>query len=155
MRREDSPAVERLLESVARFRRLARRPDRAAGLTHTRLMILSTIHDAGAAGATLSELGRLLQVAGPTATQQVNGLARQGFVEKTADGADRRAVRVRLTRRGECALEDAFQAFAARLADLVAYLGPEDSDELARLLAKVFTYLHESRHETSHESREI
>jgi hypothetical protein len=26
---------------------------------------------------------------------------------------------------------------------------------LARLLAKVFTYLHESRHETSHESREI
>jgi DNA-binding MarR family transcriptional regulator len=145
MQREDSPAVERLLESVVRFRRLARRPDRVAGLTRTQLMILSVIHDAGAGGATLSELRRMLQVAGPTATQQVNSLARAGFVDKAADGADRRSVRVRLTRRGECALEEASHGFAATVAGLVAFMGPEDSDELARLLAIVFTYLHESR----------
>ena len=145
MRHDRSPAVERLLESVVRFRRLARRPDRVAGLTRTQLMILSAIHDSGAGGVTLSELRHLLQVAGPTATQQVNSLAQQGFVDKTSDGADRRSVQVRLTRRGECALEEASHVFAARVAGLVAYLGPEDSDELARLLAKVFTYLHESR----------
>jgi len=145
MRREASPAVERLLESVVRFRRLARRPERVAGLTRTQLMIISAIHDTGAGGVTLSELRQLLQVAGPTATQQVNSLAQQGFVDKTGDGADRRAVRVRLTRQGECALEAASHVFAARVEGLVAFMGPEDSDELARLLARVFTYLHEFR----------
>ena len=64
-----------------------------------------------------------------------------------SDPEDRRAVRITLTSKGLIALKTAHDSLMASFAGLVAYLGEEDSNELAELLAKAFTYFHEVRGE--------
>ena len=95
----------------------------------------------------VSEISRNLHVTPPTITQLLNSLEADGLIERHMDPNDRRAVGVKLTRRGELVTRQAEEAFSARLAGLIAYLGEEQSNQLADLLVKVFRYFNEEASE--------
>jgi len=144
---QDNAVAQKLMESFMRFRRLNWRHNSVTGLTHGELMVLNVIRAAvltNKEGIRVSDIGAHLSVASPTITQQVNNLVTQGYVQRNVDSEDRRAVRITITEKGEKALKEHSKAFLATVNDLVVFLGEEDSNELADLLGRVFTYFHES-----------
>ena len=140
------PAAQELMQAFMQFRRLHWQQSPIEGLTRSEMMVLFHLGQDGApipAGRKVSEIGTMLHVATSTITQQVQALEAAGLVEKTTDPVDRRAVRVCLTPRGECAVRRAQQAFFASFTGLAAYLGEDDSRRLAALMERVFSYFSE------------
>lgn len=140
----DNKAVaEKLMESFIRFRRLSWRQNPTVGLTPGEIIVLHHIKKAlstDAAGSKVTEISAHLNVASPTITQQINNLETRGYVQRNMDSEDRRVVRITITDKGETTLKVHSEAFMSTVNGLVEYLGEEDSNELADLLAKVFDY---------------
>jgi DNA-binding MarR family transcriptional regulator len=148
MQASKSAVAQKLLEAFVRMRRLGWKQSPVAGLTIGETIVLSCIKRAVSedqTGIKVSDLSSLLNVASPTITQQITSLETRGFVSRKMDREDRRAVRITLTGKGEGALAEHREAFLASINGLVEYLGEEDSDKLADLLGRVFTYFHEVR----------
>lgn len=91
------------------------------------------------AGVRLRDLAERLRIAPRSATDVVDQLESRGLVERAADPADRRAVRIRLTDAGRGLLRRVHEARRTEAADFFAVLAPADRAELARLLARVAT----------------
>lgn len=144
----ENTTARNLFEAFTQFRTLNRKQGLIAGLTHGEMMMLWCVHRSepyDAAGLKVSKISDLLNVASPTITQHINSLETQGYVERTMDKEDRRVVIVRLTDKGLVVVENATDAFMARFVGLVDYLGEEQSNQLADLLSKAFTYFDEVR----------
>ena len=139
----ENAAAQKLLEAFSRFRRLGWRQSPIEGVTHTEVMILNIIMrmtgETGV-GARVSDISSHLNVAPPTVTQQLNNLETRDYIERQIDKEDRRAIRVTLTPSGLVVLEKTHNDFIASITGLVEYLGEEDSDHLANLMAKVYDY---------------
>ncbi|MFC7678676.1 MarR family winged helix-turn-helix transcriptional regulator [Paenibacillus sp. GCM10028914] len=147
-------AAGRLLRSFSLFRKKDWDQITISGYTAGEIKILMTLkykeRSEGAQGfearskddqgLKVSEISSKMRVTSPTISQFINGLESKGLVERIMDQNDRRAVRVRLTAEGEGVVHQAHEAFKANFRGLVAYLGEEDSDQLARLLTKVYEY---------------
>lgn len=88
----------------------------------------------------VSEISKLLHVTSPSVTQLLKGLETNGFIERHTDPVDRRAVEVKLTEQGEALLKQSMRTFTQSMDGLVAYLGEEESQQLAALLSKAFRY---------------
>lgn len=88
-------------------------------------------------GVRLRDLAERLRIAPRSATDVVDQLESRGLVERAADPADRRAVRIRLTDGGRGLLRRVHEARRTEAADFFAVLAPADRAELARLLARV------------------
>src|SRR5437588_5508793 len=84
----------------------------------------------------VSDISKQLHVTSPTITQLLKGLEANGLVERRVDPTDRRAVGIMLTEKGEMVTQQAREAFYSSLNGLIEYLGEEQSDQLADLLAK-------------------
>jgi DNA-binding MarR family transcriptional regulator len=128
----DEARAERLADrlhsaSIHLLRRL-RRQDDASGVTAPHLSALSVLVFGGA--RTLGELAAAEQVRPPSMTRIVQNLEREGLVEREADPADRRAVRLRATDAGRRILE---AGRARRVHSLAERLRALDADELACL----------------------
>jgi DNA-binding MarR family transcriptional regulator len=76
-------------------------------------------------GVSASELGRRLGVSKQAAGKTIEGLEREGYVERVADPDDARSKIIRLTPRGEQVRQLAFETFAALRARWEERLGPE------------------------------
>jgi DNA-binding MarR family transcriptional regulator len=85
---------------------------------------------------TMSELAAFLRVRVPTASKAVTRLAALGFVERQSDGGDRRAVRVRLTRKGKAAAARIQTLWDEVESALVADLDAEEQRQMRRLLLR-------------------
>ena len=72
-----------------------------------------------------------------TASRHVRQLELDGYLARTVDPDDRRASRVRLTRRGRGALERAMRARAARLDRAIADWPEEDRTALTTLMTRL------------------
>lgn len=88
-------------------------------------------------GLKMNELSRRMMVTGGNVTGIVDQLAAEGFVERQADAADRRALRVRLTRTGERVFAEMARAHEEWIIATLAGLSRREHAELLRLLAKV------------------
>ncbi len=88
-------------------------------------------------GLKMSALSRLMMVTGGNVTGIVDQLAREGLVERLPEPADRRALRVRLTRAGGRAFAEMAAEHERWIVELLAGLTQREHDELLRLLAKV------------------
>ncbi len=86
-----------LLAVVARINRLATQRARLP-LPYAQARLLSTIEDQGA--ARISDLAALDHCSQPTMTTQVRRLEDAGYVSRTVDPDDARAVLIRITDRG-------------------------------------------------------
>ncbi|HXZ91308.1 MAG TPA: MarR family transcriptional regulator [Burkholderiales bacterium] len=88
-------------------------------------------------GLKMNELSRRMMVTGGNVTGIVDQLAAEGLVERQADPADRRALRVRLTRAGEREFAEMARAHEEWIVATLAGLSRREHAELFRLLAKV------------------
>ena len=87
----------------------------------------------------MSELGKLLNAAGPTITGIVDRLEKLLLLERRRDDADRRVVRLHLTAEGH-SLKSQFEAhIEARLARLLGLLDDNDQNTMVELFEKVAT----------------
>src|SRR3981081_4901802 len=96
MTSEDERHIGFLISDVARLMRTAfDRRVRRLGLTRSQWLGINRLHRRP--GATQSELAEMLEVEKPTAGRMVDRVEAQGWVERRADGADRRVNRLYLT----------------------------------------------------------
>ncbi|TMR09464.1 MarR family transcriptional regulator [Nonomuraea turkmeniaca] len=85
----------------------------------------------------MTALGTVLRLAKSSLTELVDRTAQRGLVRREADPADRRAVRVALTKRGSELAEAFYTAACDRIEQLPAALGDAERDRLAELLSQV------------------
>jgi len=104
-------------------------------------------HLQGDSGARIGDLALWLGVRPPTVSQLVDALASRGLVERYADEADRRAIRVRLSAEGKAMAESFHEKAIGEVEAIVDHLGEEDSARLAELLLKASKFI-VSRHGT-------
>ncbi len=128
---EECRAVADLVHSTAiKLLRRLRREDVASGLSPARASLLSILVFVGE--KRLAELADLEQVARPTMTKLIHGLARDGLVKCSPDERDGRAVLVRATPSGSKLLHEGRRRRVDALAELLA---PLPARELAALSA--------------------
>lgn len=111
-------------------RRLADR-----GIGHTQLGILDALLHLGA--MPIAELGaKMLRSAG-NMTAAIDRLEKQNLVERERDEADRRVIRVKLTREGRTFIEDALPGHVAEITAAMSALTAEEQETLAALCKKL------------------
>lgn len=146
MNTNENSTTQKLLDSIAKFKRIHWHQSPVEGLSHAEISVLFCIKKSvkpQGLGMKVSEISHHLKVASPTITQQINSLEIQGFVERTIDPKDRRAVRIKITEKGEDAIKKAWGVLYASMNGLVEYLGEEKSRELIDILSDVITYFNE------------
>jgi DNA-binding MarR family transcriptional regulator len=139
----DSATAQKLLKSFMQFRKTGWHEKKIAGYNPSEFKVLVTIKHGANDEKTemkISEISQILQVTSPTVTQIINILEKDGLVERTVDPDDRRAVKIRLTPAGIKVTEEARKLFFETFTGLIDYLGEEESEQLANLLAKVHQY---------------
>jgi DNA-binding MarR family transcriptional regulator len=136
-------AAQRLLEGFAGFRKFHWKHHPHSGLKPSEVWALIVIQkeiNKGAPGIRISDIGHVLQVAAPTATQLINGLENAGYVIRKRDEQDRRVVHINLTPAGQREMTRAQKHLHMVFENIALYLGEEDSAKLADLLARVSDY---------------
>ncbi|EPZ46280.1 MULTISPECIES: MarR family winged helix-turn-helix transcriptional regulator [Alicyclobacillus] len=140
---KDQTPAHKLFQSFMRFRRVHWLGPRASGRKPSDIRVLFVIRRGEkhhASGYKVSEISELLHVAVPTVTQLIKGLEASGYVERRVDESDKRVTRVRLTEKGQAEIVKARSETLQSLNGLVEYLGAEQSEQLAHLLAQVCQY---------------
>ena len=133
---DDERHIGFLISDVARLMRTAfDRRVRKLGLTRSQWLVINRLHRRP--GATQSELAEMLEVEKPTAGRMVDRMEAKGWVERRADGADRRVNRLYLT-----AEADLIQLRLAKISDrtiddALSRLSPGERDQFSEFTARV------------------
>ncbi len=83
------------------------------------------------------EIARAAMVRAATVTAIIDGLEREGYVERQPDRADRRVIRVVISAAGSQRLQEADRALGGASEDLFRALAPRDADRLRQALVEV------------------
>lgn len=129
---ERSLLAEDLGAVLARLYGFLRRAILPEEMSLTQASALGTLRDRGPQRVT--DLADLEGVRQPTCTGLVNTLEAQGWVTRTVDDADRRAVLVELTASGRQVLEEITEARASILDRYLGALTDAERDALAAAL---------------------
>ncbi|RAV23313.1 MarR family winged helix-turn-helix transcriptional regulator [Paenibacillus contaminans] len=92
-------------------------------------------------GLMVSEISGKLNVTSPTVTQHINSLEAQELVERHADPADRRVVRIRLSDKGVQYIQGINEARLNMFVGLVQHLGEEESLLFTEMMRKTSEYM--------------
>ncbi|MDX9871977.1 MAG: winged helix DNA-binding protein [Clostridia bacterium] len=136
--------AHQLMESLHHINKLKRTQFSASGLKPNEAFILFHIKKAvqpHEAGITLSAISRVLMVTAPSVTPIIQNLEKQDLIERSADEKDKRAVRIKLTKKGESTVNKTWERFTNTYRELVEYMGAERTRELLDLLADVRAFL--------------
>ena len=88
----------------------------------------------GASGQRMSEVGRALGASASTATGIVDRLTERGLVERVRDEADRRTVRVQVTRSGRETLAQIAALTNTRMRELLTRLSQAELEMVRRTM---------------------
>lgn len=116
-------------------KRLANARYQGSGLSMARLMVLHELVDRGP--TRIGSLSTCLNVAARTMTSTVDGLAREGLVERRPDPTDGRAVVVALTERGRRQYQRGVEIRNGVLAEVFDVLDEHERDRLGALLLRL------------------
>ena len=108
----------------------------AVGLSLARVAALKVLSDAGES-LPLTQLAERLSCVKSNITQLVDRLEADGLVERRADPHDRRARLATLTAAGRAACDEGSRLLDDAERHVLRHLSPEESRQLAELLAKV------------------
>lgn len=140
---QDSTA-QRLIKSTRQFRKLDWNKESIGNLKPSEIEVLFCIRKLGQnENITVSEISKLLRVTSPTVTQIVNRLDACGLIKRRINKEDRRSINVSLTDEGEAIAEQAGEKYASSINGLVEFLGDDQSEQLIKLMDKVFLYYNE------------
>jgi DNA-binding MarR family transcriptional regulator len=106
------------------------------GLSEGRFVMLFLL-DAAPGGLAPNLLAERAGVTRATVTGLLDGLERQGLIERHADDSDRRALCIRLTRKGKRVAKNMFDQHGRWIASLFGNLSASERGQLAALLGKV------------------
>ncbi len=146
MEQHSNPTAQKLMQSFMEFRRAAWHRRSIAGYKPSEIKVLFCIKrgtQCDGVDMKVSDISKRLHVTSPTVTQLLKGLEADGLIERRVDPTDRRAVGITLTEKGEVVTRQAREMYLESLDGLIAYLGEEQSDQLAELLFKVSHYYKE------------
>lgn len=90
---------------------------------------------------TIKNLAELLKITGGAATQIVNNLASEGFVERFSNNTDRRKVDIKLTPEGKVKFEKLKSAYLDRLSDILEPVSDEQLRSLVHNMEKVLSQI--------------
>lgn len=139
----EGETARKLLQAFMKFRKTEWHDKKIMGFKPSEIKVLFTLHYGVKHEKTdmkVSEISKLLEVTSPTVTQIINELEKTGVVIRTIDPADRRAVKIKLSAKGEAVTAEVIKVFAKSFSGLIDYLGEEESNHLADLLFKVYQY---------------
>jgi DNA-binding MarR family transcriptional regulator len=106
------------------------------GLSEGRFVLLFLL-DAAPDGLAPNLLAERAGVTRATVTGLLDGLEREGLIERHADDSDRRALRIRLTRKGKRVAKNVFDQHGRWIASLFGNLSASERGQLTALLDKV------------------
>ena len=137
--RENMPGI--LFQSVERARKQAIQTElsrRGLG-TLGQPMILFLLEDKGREGriAAQKELSDAMHVSPATVAVSLKSLEREGYVEKLADETDQRRKAVRLTPKGEAAIQRCVQVFEAVDQSMFEGFRPEETRQACGYLMRM------------------
>jgi DNA-binding MarR family transcriptional regulator len=133
--RASASDAESLTQVITRLRRALRTsirtdyPWESLPMAHVELM--QALGDQRA-GLRVGELAQTLRLAQNTVSGLIQQLFEKGFVDRTPDPADRRAVRITLAAQGRVELDSWIAAHERRIEDALGRLSAEDREALAR-----------------------
>lgn len=107
------------------------------GLSHGRFAILMYLNREPEVAVNQTHLAEAYGVTKATVTGLIDGLEREGMVERLADPADRRASLVRLTAACRKFLDEFLPAHFRGISELMAGLDARDRADLTRLAGKI------------------
>jgi len=141
----ENETAQKLIKAFQQFRKAGRQEKKIAGFNPSEFRVLFLIQRANENNREMkvSEISQKLRVTPPTVTQIINGLEKDGYIERTINPEDRRAVKISLTEAGLSATEQARKSFNETFLGLIDYLGEKDSEQLADLLFKVHDYFNQ------------
>jgi len=135
-----------LSKLVYQFRRLASSKESYQELRQSEFTILSTInHFVGSEskGVMVSLISKYMEITPAAVTHIINSLEEGGYLERHPDPSDRRLVLVNLTEKGKILCIDKEEKYLRTFECLIEFMGEQDSLELRRLLASMYTYFKE------------
>lgn len=106
------------------------------GLSEGRFVLLFLL-DAASGGLAPNTLAEQAGVTRATVTGLLDGLEREALIERHADASDRRALRIRLTRKGKQVARTVFDQHGRWIASLFEDLSVAERSQLAGLMNKV------------------
>lgn len=112
---------------------IGRRLREEYGISLARFDLMAVLHR-HEEGLTMSEVGRHLRVSGGNVTGLVDRLEKEGLVARQQHPSDRRSIVVCLTKRGHGIFIDMAKHHKEWVAEIFAWLGDHEIDELYDLL---------------------
>lgn len=110
---------------------------RRFGLNHARVGILTLLDEAPEGSLRSAELADLAKVSRATITGLVDGLDREGLIDRTKDPHDRRSFTIKISKRGESLLEQVKPVRDGWMEKIIADMGEDKSVALIELLRRV------------------
>lgn len=121
-------------ESMHRFKKLFKSiplPE----LSHGEFMLLGALKIQGENGCmNVSKLAERMCVSSPSVSRTLGNLEKKQFVERSIDPDNRRSISVRLTKKGDKALENAHNYLCEFMNSVTSEMGEENISELTRLM---------------------
>lgn len=133
----------KLIEAITRFNKAELHQRVVDGIKPSEMMLMCEIRKTvtpESEGLKVCEISQALKVTPPTVTQLIKGLEERGFVTRTMDPNDRRAVRIKLTTEGEGQIAKSNEEIERSFEGLIEHLGIEQSHQLAELMTKAYQY---------------
>jgi DNA-binding MarR family transcriptional regulator len=130
-----SEAMEMFFRSMRRSRQRWSGDLEAGGLSSAQYILLVPLLDGRA--RSVRELAEAAAVSSPTATRMLDGLERDGMVERRPSESDRRCVLVDVTSAGREALLAGRTAARARRRALYDQLEPAEREDAERILRRL------------------
>lgn len=121
---------------------------RARGISMPQIMLLMHLRHTGP--ATVSDIGRHLDISNPAASQLIQRLVEQDFLERRESHTDRRVKEILLTEKGKTLIRSAAEARGTWVADLAARLPAASQAEIESVMNLLIKAAHQSgfpRHE--------
>ncbi|RDI61688.1 MarR family winged helix-turn-helix transcriptional regulator [Nocardia pseudobrasiliensis] len=130
---------------IGRLKRLARLLERQMkeffaphGLEYWEFDVLSTLRRSGGPhGLTAGALIKATMVTSGAITNRIDRMAAKGLVQREADPADRRTIRIRLTDRGRALIDEIMPLHVANQARVLGGMNRPDLDQLIVLLREL------------------
>ncbi|WP_112179164.1 MULTISPECIES: MarR family winged helix-turn-helix transcriptional regulator [Paraliobacillus] len=137
---------QRLIKSARQFRKLDWNKETIGKFKPSEIEVLFCIRKLGEEqDVTVSDISKFLRVTSPTVTQIINRLDESGLVERQINKEDRRSIKVTLTDEGDVITEQAAEKYAASINGLIEFLGDDQSEQLIKLMDKVFLYYNDKK----------
>ncbi|MGE4273435.1 MAG: MarR family winged helix-turn-helix transcriptional regulator [Desulfitobacterium sp.] len=132
--------AEKIYELMEKFRRnmMSKRMSGEVPRSEFKLLKVVKTNSTEGEGVTISSLSDHLGISKPAVSQMINHLEDEGYIERGSTKNDRRLVFVRLTDRGEQYMAQRYQEFLQAMTGIFNRMGEKDTEELLRLLEKLY-----------------